>query len=63
MNDLSQVVVVTMAAALALLVMVRPYLRKTPAATPPCANCPGASRRHRPDAPKPLTFVFPVKPR
>lgn len=62
MNDLFQVVVVTMAAALALVVLVRPYVRRTPAETPPCANCPGASRRHRPDAPTPLTFVPPVKP-
>jgi hypothetical protein len=45
MGDTVQIAIVTTAAAAALIVLVRPYLRRSSAPTAPaCANCKPASR-------------------
>ncbi|MCC7008069.1 MAG: hypothetical protein IT184_04580 [Acidobacteria bacterium] len=65
MSDLLEVVVVTIVAGFALLVLLRPYVRKRRADTPPCPNCgaAAAARRRQRDAVQPVTFITPFKPR
>ena len=58
MNDLLQLAVVTAAAAAALAVLVRPYVRRAPAGPAPgCTTCPSKQARQR----MPVSDVQPLR--
>jgi hypothetical protein len=59
MSDAIQIVIVTAVAGVALIALVRPYLRRTDPkkAVPPCANCAASGTPHtaRTTTPSPST--------